>query len=111
MYGVAVCRHAGRVDPILEDRAGSRRSVAADPGGPGAHSPSANAFGKLPESDETGQDYRERVDATLENLGFAVGQQEQIAEFIERTARSYHEVEDHTSDQIRTIAAQARGTM
>jgi hypothetical protein len=77
----------------------------------GAHSPSANAFGKLPESEETGQDYRERVDATLENLDFAAGQQEQIAEFIERTGRSYQEVEDHTVDQVRSIAAQARGAM
>ncbi|MEU9327873.1 hypothetical protein AB0D91_29390 [Streptomyces canus] len=77
----------------------------------GAHSPGANAFGKLPESEETGQDYRERVDATLENLDFAAGQQEQIAEFIERTGRSYQEVEDHTVDQVRSIAAQARGAM
>lgn len=75
------------------------------------HSPSATAFGKLPESEETGKDYRERVDETLKNLEFAEEQQAQIADFIERTARSYQEVEDHTADEIRTIAGQARGTI
>lgn len=77
----------------------------------GAQPLSAHAFGKLPESEETGQDYRKRLDATLENLDFAAEQQEQIAEFIDRTGRSYQEVEDHTVDQVRGIEAQARGTM
>jgi hypothetical protein len=76
----------------------------------GAHSPGAYAFGKLPESEQTGQDYRERVDATLENLGFAAEQQDQIADFIARTARSYQEVEDHTVDDIRSLAARSGGT-
>lgn len=75
----------------------------------GKNSPAAHAFGKLPESEETRQDYSERIDATLENLGFAAEQQAQIAEFIERTVRSYQEVEDHTADQFRTITAQNRG--
>lgn len=96
-----------RFSRTAQDRADRLRSIRQ---ALGAHSPNANAFGKLPESQETGQDYRERVDATLENLDFAAGQQEQIAELIERTARSYQETEDHTADQLRTIAAQARGT-
>ncbi|MET9966256.1 hypothetical protein ABZZ80_10190 [Streptomyces sp. NPDC006356] len=74
----------------------------------GAHSPSADAFGKLPESEETGKDYRERVEATLENLDFAAEQQEQIAELITRTAHSYQAAEDHTADQLNAIAAEAR---
>ncbi|MCM2579097.1 hypothetical protein [Streptomyces meridianus] len=77
----------------------------------GADSPSETAFGSLPESEETGQDYRERVEETLTNLGFAAEQRDWIGEFIERTARSYQETEDHTSGEIRTIEAQARGTI
>ncbi|NEY36233.1 hypothetical protein GTU99_29430 [Streptomyces sp. PRKS01-65] len=75
-----------------------------------SHSPGAHAFGKLPESEQTGQDYRERVDATLENLDVAAGQQDQIADFIARTARSYQEVEDHTVDHIRSLADRPGGT-
>ncbi|MYW62902.1 hypothetical protein GTY65_02240 [Streptomyces sp. SID8379] len=77
----------------------------------GAESPNSDAFGKLPESEQTSKDYLERVEATLENLDFAAGQQEQISEFIEKTARSYQETEEHTGDQIRTIAAQSRATI
>ncbi|MFE9441162.1 hypothetical protein ACFYO2_19610 [Streptomyces sp. NPDC006602] len=93
-----------RFSRTAQDRADRLREIRQ---ALGAHSPDANAFGKLPESQETGQDYRERVDATLENLDFAAGQQEQIAELIEKTARSYQAMEDHTADQLRSIAAEA----
>ncbi|WP_327671959.1 MULTISPECIES: hypothetical protein [unclassified Streptomyces] len=97
-----------RFSKTAQERADRLREIRA---ALGAHSPRADAFGKLPEAEQTSQDYLERVDATLENLGFAADQQEQIGEFIEMTARSYQETEEHTGDQIRTIAAQSRGTI
>ncbi|WP_420037737.1 hypothetical protein ACN2WE_40720 [Streptomyces sp. cg28] len=97
-----------RFSKTAQERAERLRGVRSALGG---HTPEPDAFGKLPESQETGQDYQERVDATLENLGFAADQQEQIGEFIERTARSYQESEEHTADQIHTIAAQSQGTI
>ncbi|MFZ3560217.1 MULTISPECIES: hypothetical protein [unclassified Streptomyces] len=97
-----------RFSKTAQERAERLRKIRA---ALGAHSPRADAFGKLPEAEETSQNYLERVDATLENLGFAADQQEQVGEFIEKTARSYHEAEEHTGDQIRTIAAHSRGTI
>ncbi|MFJ8957534.1 hypothetical protein ACIRO1_46345 [Streptomyces sp. NPDC102381] len=97
-----------RFSRTAQERADRLRKIRA---ALGAHSPKADAFGKLPESQETAQDYLERVDATLENLDFAADQQERIGEFIEESARSYQETEEHTGDQIRTIAAQSRGTI
>ncbi|WP_327661247.1 MULTISPECIES: hypothetical protein [unclassified Streptomyces] len=97
-----------RFSRTAQERADRLRKIRA---ALGAHSPKSDAFGKLPESQETAQDYLERVDATLENLDFAADQQEQIGEFIEESARSYQETEEHTGDQIRTIAAQSRGTI
>ncbi|WP_328355659.1 hypothetical protein OG800_15250 [Streptomyces sp. NBC_00445] len=94
-----------RFSKTAQDRARRLREIRR---ALGTHSPSAGAFGKLQESEETGEDYRERVEATLENLDFAAEQQDQISELIERTARSYQEAEDHTADQLRTIAAEAR---
>ncbi|WP_306323363.1 MULTISPECIES: hypothetical protein [unclassified Streptomyces] len=97
-----------RFSKTAQDRAEKLRKIRT---ALGDHSPSPDAFGKLPEAEQTSQDYQERVDATLENLDHAAEQQEQIGEFIEKTARSYQETEEHTGDQIRTIAAQSRGTI
>lgn len=95
-----------RFSKSAQDRANRLRQIR---GALGRCAPQAHAFGKIPESEETRQDCSERADATLENLDFAAAQQEQIAEFIERTARSYQEVEDHTAGQVRAISARAQG--
>ncbi|MFC5216071.1 hypothetical protein [Streptomyces coerulescens] len=94
-----------RFSKTAEDRARRLREIRQ---ALGKHSPGANAFGKLPESDETGQDYEERSEATLKNLGFAAEQQDQIAELITKTANSYQEAEDRTAEQLNSIAAEAR---
>jgi Spy/CpxP family protein refolding chaperone len=94
-----------RFSKTAQDRARRLREIRQ---ALGKSSPSANAFGKLPESEETGQEYRERSEETLKNLDFAAEQQDQIAELITKTARSYQEAEDQTADQLNAIAAEAR---
>lgn len=69
----------------------------------GSHQLSGGAFGKLPESDEIAQDYLERSEAAITNIGSAAESMERLNEYAEGLARSYQSIEEGLSDELRTM--------
>ncbi|MER5640672.1 hypothetical protein ABT095_27455 [Kitasatospora sp. NPDC002227] len=99
-----------RVDPealrrygrTSADRAERLRQSRAELGG---HRLPADAFGKLPEAQEIGQEYQRRTDAALDNLTSAADTMEQIGEHTGQVARSYERAEQETVDALTAVAA------
>ncbi|WP_030262374.1 hypothetical protein [Streptomyces sp. NRRL B-24484] len=98
-----------RVDPealrrfarTSADRSEKLRAIRAELG---AHRLSPDAFGKLPEAEQTGRDYAERADAAVENLTSAADTMARIDEHAQGVARSYEQAEAETAESLNAIA-------
>lgn len=84
-----------------EERAARLREIR---GRLGAQQLPADAFGKLPESDEITRDYQERSEAAIENVGAAAESMERLNEYAQGLARSYDGIEQGLSDELTTMA-------
>ncbi|KDN86205.1 type VII secretion target [Kitasatospora cheerisanensis] len=83
------------------ERAERLRAIRAALGGDQL---SPTAFGKLPESDETGRDYVERSEAAIENTGSAADTMDRIAEYADGMAGAYERVDEANQQQMQAIA-------
>ncbi|MCU7825413.1 type VII secretion target [Kitasatospora sp. DSM 101779] len=97
-----------RVDPealrrfarTSADRSEKLRAIRAELG---AHRLSTDAFGKLPEAEQTGRDYAERADAAVENISSAADTMARIDEHVQGVARNYEQAEAATADSLDAI--------
>ncbi|MFG2694465.1 type VII secretion target [Kitasatospora sp. NPDC051984] len=83
------------------ERAERLRAIRAELGG---HQLSPSAFGKLPESDETGRDYVERSEAAIDNAGAASDTMDRIAEYADGMAGAYERTDEGIGRTMQAIA-------
>ncbi|GAA4995129.1 hypothetical protein [Kitasatospora paranensis] len=91
-------RRFARTSAARSDRL---RAVRADLG---AHRLPPQAFGKLPEADETGRHYTERAESALDNLTSAADTMARIDDHARGLAHSYEQAETATQDAFGAIA-------
>ncbi|MFD9125428.1 hypothetical protein [Kitasatospora sp. NPDC059571] len=91
-------RRFARTSAARSDRLrAARAALGAQPLGP-------QAFGRLPEAEETGRHYAERAEAALDNLTSAADTMARIDDHAQGLARSYEQADALTVEALTAVA-------